>query len=320
MYLIHSTQNWFSIKLLFLTVILASTITIFGQSAYKTQFINVGGKKMAYKSYGLEIRKAGDPVLVFESGVGGDKGNFDVLFPFLSKTTTGIAYDRNGLGESEADAAIKSDGDVVRRLHDLLKSLRIAPPYLLVGHSLGGAFIRLFISYYPTEVAGLVFIDATDFMQTKNEDDQVKTLSSSATGYRELFVGMMDKFGKDTSIPIGVRGEMKRIGNVNRAYYFNEYTSLKPLPDIPVTVLMEYNRPIEYQEMGLMEEFKINGKAWFQELDRYRIQHFAEMIKNNHNSSMILLPGYSHGIHHQDPELVATAIQDVYKKSIKAQR
>ena len=61
------------------------------------------GKKMTYRSVGLENRKPGEPVLIFESGLGTPGDNCQGLFGTLSKTTAGIAYDRSGIGGSEAD-------------------------------------------------------------------------------------------------------------------------------------------------------------------------------------------------------------------------
>lgn len=272
---------------------------------------------MWYKSYGLETRKAGDPVLVFESGLGSGGGSFEILFPALSQKTAGIVYNRNGLGASEPDTSIKSDADVARRLRLLLKALKVEPPYILVGHSLGGPFIRMFTALYPDDVTGLVFIDATDFMLTEKEDEEIKTLSGSAMGYIGLFYNMMDRFSADTSNSIGTRNEMKRLRN---AGYFKGYTSLPPLRDIPVTVLISYNRPIERQEEDLARELKINSIPWFKEVNRFRIAHFATMIENNHNSAMILLPGYSHGIHHQAPGLAAAAILDLYGKVVTTKK
>lgn len=290
-----------------LLIFILSAHTGFAQS------VVVDGKKMAYKSFGLETRKPGEPVLVFESGFGSGGGAYEVLFPALSQKVAGIAYDRNGLGGSDIDTSLKNDGDVVRRLHGVLKALKIEPPYLLVGHSLGGPFIRLFTSVYPEEVAGLVFIDPTDFMLTAKEDEEVKLLSHSAMGYRELRVRLQDRFMADTTIPPGVRYEAKRVTNT---WYFKEYTSLQPLPDIPVTILISYNAPPSPNELADSKRLNINIVPWFKEVNRFRIQHFAAMIENNRNSSMILLPGYSHGIHHQDPALGAAVILDLYNKVI----
>jgi pimeloyl-ACP methyl ester carboxylesterase len=49
---------------------------------------------------------------------------------------------------------------VVADLRSLLQAARIPGPYVLVGHSLGGLFVRLYAATYPDEVAGLVLVDA----------------------------------------------------------------------------------------------------------------------------------------------------------------
>src|SRR4028119_1722009 len=131
----------------------------FSQVANGTKFTVVSGKKVAYNANSLETRKPSEPVVVFEGGIGSGKETFQFLLPFLPKTLPWIMYDRAGLSESEPDTTIKTDAEIVRRLHKFLTASKMPPPYLLVGHSLGGPYIRLFTSFYPGEVAGLVFID-----------------------------------------------------------------------------------------------------------------------------------------------------------------
>jgi len=306
----------FYVKLLFLLFAISTTITSC-HDKFQTAFVRVDGKKMAYESFGLMNRRAGDPVLVFESGLGSDSRNFQILFPTLAKNIPGIAYDRNGLGESEADSTIKTDGDVVRRLHDFLNQAKVDPPYILVGHSYGGPLIRLFTSRYPNEVAGLVFVDPSDFMLTMEEDEQAKAVSQSPVGFRDWNI-LLKKPANDTTFPIGVRNDFKRVMNVNSTGSFNEYNSLLPLRDMPVSILIAYNAPIDNYSMTQLKELNINPKPWSSERNKYRIAHFAAMIANNHNSSMTLLPGYVHFIQQQDPLLVISEIQNVYNNTIEA--
>jgi pimeloyl-ACP methyl ester carboxylesterase len=288
-----------------------------GQTHPTTQFLSVSGKKLAYRSHALQSRKRGEPVVVFEGGLGSGKESFDFLIPLLPKDVAWIAYDRAGVSQSEADTTIVTDTDVVKRLHQFLVAKKVAPPYLLVGHSLGGPFIRLFTSFYPTEVAGLVFIDPTNYMLGQKEDEQIKTASGSAMGYKELFFRMNEKFSADTSMPAPVRQEMKRVSESMRKGFFHEYSSLSPLPNIPIAVLIAYNSPVELHEEQLSKEFKINLDSWFKEVNIFRMRDYAELIKNNDNSSVILLPGYQHVIHHRDPKLAATTLLQVYMNVVK---
>jgi hypothetical protein len=55
----------------------------------------------------------------------------------------------------------RSAADAVAELHALLRAAPLLGPYVLVGHSLGGLFVRLYASTYPRQVAGLVLVDAT---------------------------------------------------------------------------------------------------------------------------------------------------------------
>ncbi|MFT3904015.1 MAG: alpha/beta hydrolase [Niabella sp.] len=291
---------------------------LFAQKAER-KFIAINNTKIAYKTFNLDSRKKGEPIVIFEGGLGSGAGNFESIFPFLPQNITSFVYDRNGIGESEVDDSIKTDADVIRRLHTLLDTLKISPPYLLVGHSLGGPFIRLYASMYPDEVCGLVFIDPTNFMLKKNEDEQVKKKSSSTTGYIDIWKINLNSMSNDTSLPIGMRNEAKRELSESTPHFFKNYTSLAPLKDIPVTILISYNKPTEPFEKKMNEDMKLglNLVSWWKELDMLRIEHYTDMIKNNHNSSIILLPLYSHGIHNQDPKLVADAISNTYDNCLK---
>ena len=283
---------------------------------YPVKNVTVAGKKMAYRSFGLENRKPGDPVLLFESGLGTPGDNYEVLFNNLSKSTSGIAYDRNGIGASEADPLIRTDADVVKRLHAFLDSLHIAPPYLLVGHSIGGPLARLYTANYPQEVAGLVLIDPTDYMLTEAEDNEVKKNTSSAMGYREVWLTNLRQMSADTLLPTGIKMECSREISVSSPTYFGEYSNLPPLPDIPVTIFIVYIHRVERGEATSATQMKINIVPWYKFLDRRRIEHYGDLIASNHHSELVLLPNYSHGVHNQDPDLVTNAILKVFHDSM----
>ncbi|UMY65292.1 MULTISPECIES: alpha/beta fold hydrolase [unclassified Flavobacterium] len=276
-------------------------------------FVSVDNRKMAYKVVGLENRKAGQPIIVFESGLGMGGGNFEPVFAHLPKDACYVVYDRNGLGESEADDRLKTDTDVVEKLHRMLQQLHLKAPYLLVGHSLGGPFIRLFASRYPQEVAGMVFIDPTDFMLTPEQNETARQKAESAIGYRELWPKMLTEMSADANMPEGVRMETKRELSGSTPSFFHEYQNLAPLPDIPVAVLIAYNRRIEKFEEETSIRWGIKLRPWMDAFDNVRIENYSGMIQKNRNSFVLLLPEYSHGIHNQDPELVAAMIGRVLR-------
>jgi pimeloyl-ACP methyl ester carboxylesterase len=299
----------FSIALVFtlLCGIFLPALSAFDTPAVRSrQFVTVAGKKMSYTSFGLNNRRPGEPVVIFEAGFGASGAvDFTVLYSGLSKFTAGIGYDRNGDGESEEDPTIVTDDEIVRRLHLFLETVHLAPPYLLVGHSMGGPYIRLFTARYPEEVAGLLFIDATDFMLTDEQDEQIKIVSKSGKGSRAWVVPAMDAQANDTMNSPRLRHRSRRLANFFRSGdFWKLYSGLPPLPDIPTGILAAVHKPLSVEQRrdtGLVARLRAGEKFY--------TQNFARLIKNNHNSFFTLLPGYPHGIHSRDPQLVIACIQ-----------
>ena len=87
----------------------------------------------------------------------------DVL-PELGRKTRTCAYDRAGIGASDAIPGVHDAGEEIRDLERLLDRGRIEPPYVLVGHSYGGLLARLFAHAHPDQTGGVVLIDATAAM------------------------------------------------------------------------------------------------------------------------------------------------------------
>jgi pimeloyl-ACP methyl ester carboxylesterase len=97
---------------------------------------------------------------VLEAGWGGTSQNWTYVLPTLGRTTRTCAYDRAGLGASDAIPGVHDARDDVTDLERLLDRAGIQPPYVLVGHSYGGLLARLFAKAHPQQTAGLVLVDA----------------------------------------------------------------------------------------------------------------------------------------------------------------
>jgi pimeloyl-ACP methyl ester carboxylesterase len=119
------------------------------------QLVDVGGHQLH-----VHCRGEGAPVVVLEAPAGAMSAVWGWVQPEVARTTRVCAYDRAGLGWSEAGDLPYDPGRVPEELHALLNSAGLRPPYVLAGHSLGAAFVRRFAGLYPAESAGLVVIDA----------------------------------------------------------------------------------------------------------------------------------------------------------------
>lgn len=101
------------------------------------------------------------PVVVFENGLGGQMEWWRKVLPAIASNTTYFAYNRPGYGQS-APSDTPRDGDhIVEELRAALLNQGLKPPYVLVGHSLGGLYMQLFARKHPQEVAALILVDST---------------------------------------------------------------------------------------------------------------------------------------------------------------
>jgi Predicted hydrolases or acyltransferases (alpha/beta hydrolase superfamily) len=119
--------------------------------------------------YSLIRNKAGTATVVFENGLDGKMYWWNKVIPEISKDATTFAYNRPGYGSSDPVSTPRDGLHVIDELRLLLRSEGLKPPYVLVGHSLGGLYMQLYARRYPEEVTGLILVDSTHPDQFKNK-------------------------------------------------------------------------------------------------------------------------------------------------------
>src|ERR671938_464341 len=119
------------------------------------QLVDVGGYRLHIQCVGT-----GSPTVVLDAGLGGSSLDWSLIQPELGRTTRVCAYDRAGMGWSDAGPQPRTPRQIADELHTLLTNAGIAGPYVLVGHSLAGKNVRLFTIAHPDQVAGMVLVDA----------------------------------------------------------------------------------------------------------------------------------------------------------------
>jgi pimeloyl-ACP methyl ester carboxylesterase len=92
-------------------------------------------------------------------GDGGDK--WGAVEPAVSEQARVCSYSRFGTGESDAPPSTQTFDTQATDLHELLDAAGEPGPYVVLGHSFGGAEAVTFASTYPAEVTGLMLLDAS---------------------------------------------------------------------------------------------------------------------------------------------------------------
>lgn len=135
------------------------------------ELVDIGGRR-------LHLWRAGEgsPAVVVAPSLGEPGDGWAEIQRRLAQQTTVVLYDRAGLGWSDP-GPWPTGRRMVADLHALLKAAGIPPPYVLVGHSLGGLLMRLYQTTHPEQVAGMVLVDSSHPDQERRLGAQTWRLS-----------------------------------------------------------------------------------------------------------------------------------------------
>jgi pimeloyl-ACP methyl ester carboxylesterase len=162
---------WLVVGLLALAVIGAIYQVVATQIDQRTypppgEMVNVNAHLMHINCMG-----EGGPTVILEAANLGMSAHWVRVQQQLAQTTRVCAYDRAGMGWSEAGPEPRDAKQISSELHTLLKSADTEAPYVLVGHSYGGLYTRMYAARYPKQVAGVVLVDSSHPKQfTRSEE------------------------------------------------------------------------------------------------------------------------------------------------------
>lgn len=123
------------------------------------RLVDVGGHRLYISCQGT-----GTPAVILEAGLGSASSTWQSVAPGIAAFTRVCAYDRRGIGLSDPltpGTTSRAADSVVTDLQRLLGAHGVAPPFVLVGHSVGALHVRLFAVRHPEAVAGLVLVDGS---------------------------------------------------------------------------------------------------------------------------------------------------------------
>lgn len=202
----------------------------------------------------------GSPVVVFMPGAGGMGLDFLLAHDMVAELTTSVIYDRAGTGWSDDVPLPRGLDDVVDELRALLRSLGLPGPCVLVGHSLGGAYVHRYAQRFPEEVSALLLLDPAHPDWDAYMPDHLKmatTATLTATGEPDLpeltddllrhvravltttFAPLPDCV-REQLVDRHVSAERLLTGVLEGANVLSLLAALReggPLPDVPLVVL-----------------------------------------------------------------------------------
>ena len=234
----------------------------------------------------IHCQGVGTPTVILEAGFGNIGSTWSAVQPGVARRTRVCSYDRAGLGRSDRGSEVENSLEAVSQLHTLLDSAGIEGPYVLVGHSLGGEYMRQFADRYPDEAAGLVLVESSHPDQWRRQAAVIPPPSpddgESVKFYRDWFTSAIPDPTLDLSL--------YRAGS---------------LGDMPLVVLTAPNKT-------RADDLPSELNAAF---NRVWVELQEELASLSSNSSHILAQESGHFIQQDQPQLVIDAILQVIKEA-----
>lgn len=236
--------------------------------------VDVGGPRL-----NLLIGGQGSPAVIFEGGFGAGIASWSTVQKDIAAFAQTVSYDRAGLNQSEPGPKPRSAKQIATELKTALQKAGVKPPYVLVGHSFGGVYVRVFADMYPKDVIGMVLIDPSQ----EAFNDWTKT---------NLRDRRKEEEGRIAKASEGVRAESESIETS-----YGQARTAKISPSIQVTLITAV------QDEGMPAEAR---KMW--------IQKHKEWIASVPGGKHIIAEKSGHFVQAQDPALVIEAIRQIVKR------
>jgi pimeloyl-ACP methyl ester carboxylesterase len=273
--------------------------------------VDVAGGKMHIDCVGNA--SAASPTVILDSGLGDSYISWRKVQPQIAKFVRVCSYDRSGIGYSDPSLAPRTSQVIAEELHGLLQAAAIAPPYILVGHSMGGYDVRVYASLYRSDVAGMVLVDASHPDQDSRLPPELKDMDGSWMREAEFLeysmpFGVPRLFGMCDDSVVQRAAECNfqsaRV-NVEEMKSFltsaAETAATGPLGDIPLAVLShDPDKLLLEMPAGLA---KSTNEAW------EKMQE--ELAKLSTHGTQTIAKGSSHYIQLDRPDVVIEGVRSV---------
>jgi len=289
--------------------------SVFRDFAPVSELLELDGRRVHLRCTGEAA-----PTVILEAGFGPDGSeSWASLISDIASVTRVCSYDRAGILWSDRGGEPRDAYQMADELHALLGVASESPPYVMVGHSLGGPLVRVFADRYQGEVSGFVFVDASHPEQIDRLPPEVGEVKKARTPPLVLkalaALGVMrlvlrsDSYASHEQTQDVIRLLLPRTvpGLLAEAdameVIFDQAAQTPNLDSLPVVVLSAGRLP-DPLPPGVDEKIASQTQEVWMVLQR-------ELAALSSNSDHRIIEQASHYIHHEDAEAVLTAITDV---------
>jgi len=273
------------------------------------RFVDVDGLRMH-----LVCTGQGSPTVVLDSGLSNSWLHWYKVQPEVAKFTRVCSYDRAGLGWSDPRPGPRTSKVIAGELHALLRDAGVAPPFVMVGHSIGGLNMQMYASLYRSEVSGMVLVDSVHADQGRVFGAEFKRGSEYWTGVMKRNLRLMP-FGIPrllgwcgTSLP-DRRAELRAFdctAQQNRGWLAEEAGAETSSDQVRATGSLG-DLPLVVVSQGPTDAAKKPFLAvWYTLQDG--------LANRSTHGRRIVAEGAGHDIHLDRPDVVIAAIREVWDR------
>ncbi len=171
-----NTQRWIA------TLVAFAALVVLGPSRAQPPGASDAGAHLIRLADGRHINLncsgSGAPTVLLEGGFAATSRAWVKVQPAVARKTRVCAYDRAGYGLSDEGPLPRDGAAIARDLDETLRRARISGPFVVVGHSAGGLYMRLFSDLRPRDVVGMVLVDPS----VEHQDQRLATIFGPGAG------------------------------------------------------------------------------------------------------------------------------------------
>jgi pimeloyl-ACP methyl ester carboxylesterase len=258
--------------------------------------VNIGTHSLSLFSAG-----SGKPTVVVDIGIGETYNSWKQIIDSISTHTRVVAYDRAGYGQSEPGPFPRNCRQEVFELRNLLEQAHEEPPYVLVGHSLGGLNAQYFANQFPKLVGGLVLLDPPPLQWITGKAD-FPELDTMAHQQTQSFLSMAESASKSPDAADKAKAALFRtIASEHKEMFGSsaqQVDSIKSFSNLPLTVIAA-GKP--NPAFGASAE----------RFQRFWIDESKAITLRSTRGRFVLIEQSTHHIHRDFPQKVISEITDM---------